>query len=232
MKKWQIGAVVCVVIGMLVLWVYTLLYFQNKSQQKDTQNEASVENDVLSQLIEIEADDVPEKVESMSQLTSGSTAGWTHFTNAQHGYSFEFPSSWHHLTGNADVAWDEYFSTENVGSPLEMDVQSIWLTVSARDNSENFTLAEWVEENPATSRYQISQVRELSINGLAAIQRVEDFTHPQANAGDGGSGYAVATYIHAGKKVYEFHTLTVNAEAFDRYRDDYTKIVQSFLLLK
>lgn len=56
-------------------------------------------------------------------------AGWEHYTNPSWGYSLNYPKQWYSLPNNGAPDTDEYFSSENVGAPLEMTKAGIFLTV-------------------------------------------------------------------------------------------------------
>lgn len=56
-------------------------------------------------------------------------AGWERYTNPRWGYSLNYPKQWYSLANNGAPDMDKYFSSENVGAPLEMSRAGIYLTV-------------------------------------------------------------------------------------------------------
>jgi len=57
------------------------------------------------------------------------SAGWERYTNSRWGYSLSYPQQWYSLANNGAPDTDKYFSSENVGAPLEMTRAGIYLTV-------------------------------------------------------------------------------------------------------
>lgn len=56
-------------------------------------------------------------------------AGWERYTNSRWGYSLNYPKLWFSLPNNGAPDTDRYFSSENVGAPLETSGAGIFLTV-------------------------------------------------------------------------------------------------------
>jgi hypothetical protein len=62
-------------------------------------------------------------------------SGWKVYTHPRWGYSVAYPATWFNL-GNFGVPdTDKYFSNENVGAPLQLDKQGIWLTIRVADGT-------------------------------------------------------------------------------------------------
>ena len=57
------------------------------------------------------------------------SAGWERYTNSRWGYSLSYPQQWYSLANNGAPDTDKYFSSENVGAPLEMTKAGIYLAV-------------------------------------------------------------------------------------------------------
>jgi len=54
---------------------------------------------------------------------------WQRYTNSKWDYSLNYPRQWFSLPNNGAPDTDTYFSSENVGAPLEMTKAGIYLTV-------------------------------------------------------------------------------------------------------
>jgi len=154
------------------------------------------------------------------------TSDSNNYTNSKYGYSIKYPSGWFNLPNYGAPDTNKYFSNKNVGAPLEMGSDGIWITIRISDNNDNLSLAEWALESPGSPQAKISNVRNISINGVSAIQQIEDFTKAEGTEG----GYSLATYLMKGNKVYSIKSLTLDSGTSDQYTDEYNLIVESFAL--
>ena len=69
----------------------------------------------------------PQASNPAAQMTPA--AMWQHYRNSKWGYSLNYPQQWFSLPNYGAPDTDKYFSSENVGAPLEMTKAGIYLTV-------------------------------------------------------------------------------------------------------
>ncbi|HVS47276.1 MAG TPA: hypothetical protein VHJ99_00050 [Candidatus Dormibacteraeota bacterium] len=62
--------------------------------------------------------------------TSDPTAAWTTYTSAKWGYSFQHPQAWMDLGSLGAGDTEEYLSNEQVGSPISLDANGIFVAIS------------------------------------------------------------------------------------------------------
>jgi type II secretory pathway pseudopilin PulG len=154
------------------------------------------------------------------------TDDWSNYTNSKYSYSIKYPNSWFNLPNYGAPDTDKYFSNKNVGAPLEMGSDGIWITIRISDNNDNLSLSEWASKNPGNPQSEISNVRNVSINGVPAIQQVEDFTKAEGTEG----GYSLATYLMKGNTVYSIKNLAFNSTTSSEYEEEYNLMAESFVI--
>lgn len=159
--------------------------------------------------------------------TNNKTVDWNNYSNSKYGYSIKYPKTWFNLPNYGAPDTDKYFSNENVGSPLEMGSDGIWITIRISENNDNLGLSEWASKTPGNPQSKISNVKDITINGIPAVQQVEDFTKAEGTEG----GYSLATYLMKGNTVYSIKSLTFNSTTSDKYKEEYNLMVESFILM-
>ncbi len=152
----------------------------------------------------------------------------TQFNNTKYNFSLKYPKNFFDLgllelpPSQRPVIAEQYFSNKNISSPLEMGNSDIWISVRISEN--NYSLEEWAQSTPTNPEgTNISQKREININGLPAIWQVEIFG---AEGTEGG--YSEAVYLQNNDYSFLIKGITVNKDTFDLYRDNFTNIINTF----
>lgn len=163
-----------------------------------------------------------------TEETNSETNDWNNYSNSKYGYSIKYPKDWFNLPNQGAPDTHKYFSNENVGAPLEIGSDGIFIAIEVNENNNGLSLSEWASKAPGNSKSKISNVKNIVINDILAIQQLEDFTKAEGTE----SGYSLATYLMKGNTVYSIKGLTFNSTASDKYKEEYNLMVGSFVLTK
>lgn len=161
-----------------------------------------------------------------TSLNINGSSDWDNYSSTKYGYSIKYPSTWFNLPNYGAPDTDKYFSNKNIGAPLEMGLDGIWITIRVSENNEGLSLSEWASRSPGSPQSIISNVINITINDTPAIQQVEDYTKAEGTEG----GYSLATYLMKGETVYSIKSLTFNSETSDTYKEIYNLMADSFTL--
>jgi TolA-binding protein len=149
-----------------------------------------------------------------------------YYLYVQYDYSIKYPKNWYNFPNFSMSDSEKSFSNKNVGYPLEIGPDGIWIAISIRENTEYLSLSEWASRHTHSPQAVVANVKNININGLSAIQQVEDFTKTEGTDG----GYSMVTYLAQDKKVYSIRSITYKGATFDEYKNEYNLIVESFKL--
>lgn len=172
-------------------------------------------------------DNTLESNSNTNQPESGSTAGWYKHTNIKFGYSVEYLSNWYDA---GTIENDQYFSNEQVGSPLEMTNEGVWLTIRKSNNLELYnTIIESDSKGSATLGLSlIKNSQKIDINGREAYKYTTECT---ANA-DTECGYTVDYSIKDGNDLYTLQFFTRTKATSDKNDELYDQVANTFTILE
>ena len=154
------------------------------------------------------------------------TDTWKVYENDIYGYQVTNTGSLFSLEV-PDKSSDRYKYFSSVNSPNLADIKDdgIWITIEVLDNKEHLSVLEIAANHPGTpQKAEIKNVQEVVINGLEAVQQVEDFTNVQNTE----TGYSFGTYIKGGEYIYSIKSLTRNSDGFDSNSQLYNQFVYNF----
>jgi hypothetical protein len=101
--------------------------------------------------------------------------GWQAYSSPKWGYSIQYPQSWRSLPNFGAPDTEKYFSNENVGSPMSLDLDGIWLTitVSGFQGDQCLNRGRWNlridRQVPLTVDGSTSSLNALKHDGYAAL---------------------------------------------------------------
>lgn len=219
-----------IIIGSIVITALIVggaVYIWHRSNLKSTEQTLQRQITLLESQINQLKQNLDQATIDNQQIeeTNNKTADWNKYSNSKYGYSIKYPKTWFNLPNYGAPDTDKYFSNKNVGAPLEMGSDGIWITITITENNDNLSLSEWASKTPGNTQSKISNVKDIVINGIPAVQQVEDFTKAEGTEG----GYSLATYSVKEKTVYSIKSLTFNSTISDRYKEEYNLMVESFV---
>lgn len=152
------------------------------------------------------------------------------FNSKNLGYSLSVPENWYSSSlsniyeENNNTSDQDYFSNEDIGTPLEMSENGTWITVS-RTLKNNLTLQNFIASE--TENWIVKQPENLIINGYSAIRQLEE-PKPEYES---EAGYDVFVYIDSGDYFFKFSILSVMEEGFKANETAINSIVGSFKII-
>lgn len=150
------------------------------------------------------------------------TSDWKTYRNEEFGFELKYPKEWYSI-------WENTFSNENIGAPLELSLDGIIVAINVYDNVNKKSLSEWVKDNTIKRKIKVISSEEIDLDGNKYIRTVLG-PDGKFNFSDGrsiDSGYYIDTYILYDNKIYSVGAYTYTLESFDKFKKYYDLIVKN-----
>jgi len=144
------------------------------------------------------------------------------YVDARYGFSFSYPASWPEARvqqGLGLTPRDVYVSNEDAPSPLEMQLDSVLISVRVIANPDRVSADDWAVRFPAGSARESTT---LTVAGEPAVRQVVDNT-----TGPREMSYEVVTYVRHNDLMYIIIGLTLTEQARSEHMADYETVVSS-----
>ncbi|MDD3284321.1 MAG: hypothetical protein PHZ07_01880 [Patescibacteria group bacterium] len=226
---------IAIIIVVSLVFIRQILYV--KSINTDLQNKnTDLENKIMSldKQIQSEKDtyenilkeQTQKDIDERNNIVSSKMTGWNTYYDAKNNYTIKYPNNWISMKDTSD--WIVYFLNENVGAPLEMSSNGIFVVVSANVNSDNLTLSDWISREKISKGTEILSSENININGIEAIQRIKDATQVEDTSGL----YSIHTYFLKDNTIYSIVGMSSDKEGLNKNIEEYKYMVNSFDFVK
>lgn len=145
-------------------------------------------------------------VAATPSATQSSIQNWNTYRDTKLGYSISYPPAWQEIA-NLGPNNEKYFSSQNVGAPLEMQPGGIWVTFSiAKESpyySQLFSSPIGAVASATKQKIQLTKIADLSIGNNPAVKYISETA--------GGTGteysYSINYAISYKKQVYHLEMM-------------------------
>ena len=163
-----VGAIILVLIG----GVGGLILGKNLSTLTNQQQKPVLPTEIPTETPTVPINVIP--------TDSGSPAvkGWKNYQNQKYGYSINYPESWFNLQNFGAPDTDKYFSTKDIGAPLEMGSDGIWVTIRVEQDTDYFEKIFTGKTGLISSGDKgiTTKLSDLTIGGQKAVKYISETT--------------------------------------------------------